>query len=125
MAVALVRQRRKEILAGDGDFAIVMEQLQATSSTVKSLDDIEALLAESVKVCLKWMRWLVSRTTGKKKKRGGGGQPVKWTNYLTKGRSEEDDLDDDEQLESEYGEEVALEKYGAAKIYEKIILQKR
>ena len=124
VAVALVQQRRKEILAGDGDFAIVMEQLQATSGTVKSLDDIEALLAESVKVCLHWMRWLVGRTTGKRKKRGGGGQPVKWTNYLTKGRNDDED-EDDEQLESEYGEEVALEKYGAAKVYEKIILQKR
>ncbi len=101
-----------------------MEQLQATSGTVKSLDDIEALIATSVKICLKWMRWLVDRTTGKRKKKGGGREPVKWTNYLTKNRNDDED-EYDEELENEYGEEVALQKYGAAKVYEKIILQKR
>lgn len=102
--MALVLQVRKEILEGEGDFAIVMEQLQGTSSSVKSLDDIEVLLDQSVKICLKWMRWLVDRTTGKRKRKGGR-EPAKWTSYLTKGR-QDDDYDED--LENEYGEEVAL-----------------
>ena len=82
-----------------------MEQLQGTSASVKSLDDIEELLDQSVKICLKWMRWLVDRTTGKRKRKGGGREPAKWTTYLTN-RRHDDDYDED--LENEYGEEVAL-----------------
>ena len=102
-----------------------MDALQASSSTVKSLSDIEDLIAGSVKVCLQWLRWLIDRGSGKKKKRGGARDVgVKWTNYLTKGRNDdEDELDSD--LENEYGEEVALQKYGAAKVYERIMLQSK
>ena len=124
VAVALVLRVRKEILEGEGDFANVMDALQASSGTVKSLDDIETLIDSSVKVCLKWMRWLVDRTSGKRKKKGAGREPVKWTNYLTKSRHDDED-EYDEELENEYGEEVALQKYGATKVYEKIILQRR
>lgn len=78
-----------------------------------------------MKVCLQWLRWLIDRGSGKKKKRGGARDVgVKWTNYLTKGRNDdEDELDSD--LENEYGEEVALQKYGAAKVYERIMLQSK
>jgi len=72
---------------------------------------------------LKWMRWLVDKTSGKRKKKGAG-EKKNWTTYLVKNRNEDED-EYDEELENEYGEEVALQKYGAAKVYEKIILQKR
>lgn len=93
-----------------------MDALQGSSCTVKTLDDIEELIKSSVEVCLKWLRWLIERSNGKKKKRDGG---VKWANYLTKNRNDDDDYDED--LENEYGEEIALQKYGAAKVYERIM----
>lgn len=107
ISVALVLRVRKGIIDSEGDFANIMDALQASSGTVKSLDDIEDLIASSVMVCNKWIGWLVERTTGKKKKKGG--REGKWTNYLTKSRhDDEDEYEDDEELENEYGEEVAL-----------------
>ena len=98
-----------------------MDALQASSGTVKSLDDTEELIKSSVEVCLKWLRWLIERSNGKKKKRGGARDVgVKWASYLTKNRNDDDD-DYDEDLENEYGEEIALQKYGAAKVYERIM----
>lgn len=46
----------------------------------------------------------------------------KWTSYLTKNKVDDED-EGDSDLENEYGEEVALQKYGGAKVYERIMHQ--
>lgn len=69
------------------------------------------------------MRWLVDRSAGKTSKKTNKGTATRWTAFARK--NADDDSDNDDDLEAEYGEELALEKYGATKVYERILLQKR
>ena len=86
---------------------------------------MEALIKSSLKICLHWISWLIERGTGNGKLRLGLGafdnrteqSGGKWTALLY---TNEDEYD--EELEEEYGEEIALQKYGAAKIYERLMI---
>ena len=69
VAVALVQRVRKQILDGQGDFANVMDALQVSSTTVKTLADIDELINSSKRNCLQWLRWLLNRGSGKKMKK--------------------------------------------------------
>ena len=86
-----------------------MDALQASSGTVQNFNDIEDLIAASKKICLQWLKWLIDRSAGKRRKKNGKTDSTvkSLTNYLTKNKYDDDD-EYDEDLENEYGEEVAL-----------------
>lgn len=50
-----------------------MEALQASSSTVKSFEDMDDLIKSSEKLCLRWISWLIERGTSNGKRRQGFG----------------------------------------------------
>ena len=61
------------IFSKEQDFANVMEALQASSSTVKSFEDMDDLIKSSEKLCLRWISWLIERGTSNGKRRQGFG----------------------------------------------------